>query len=112
MPTYTIEITEDEAKAVLTDVADIDIWLQNAVQNKIRQTVTAICREALDDESDTILAASEKQEVLDKIAAAGIIVTTVDKLPHKAKMLIVRKARVKSALERGAELEEPEEIVP
>ena len=42
MPTYTITLTEEEAKALLTDVACIEDWLDNAVKTKVTNCVNKV----------------------------------------------------------------------
>ena len=105
MPKFITDISDVQEKALLVSVADIQSWLNNAVNTKLRQVTDYICREALADDTDTILTTDEKKQLLTEIANAGKLITTVENLPHDAKMFIVENARVKSAIERGAELE-------
>ncbi len=42
MPQYTITITEDEEKALLSDMISIQEWIDNAIHNKARQCTDAI----------------------------------------------------------------------
>lgn len=79
MAQYTITISDEEEKALLTDMISIQTWIDNAIHNKARQCIDKI----IEDYSD--------------------------KQPKKISMVernqIVRKAKVKTAAERNAESE-------
>jgi hypothetical protein len=104
-------ITDEQVKALSTDmissnpnVVFLD-WLQNAIQNKARQCIDQVCEDALNDQTNTILTITEKQEIVSGLAKSGRIITTVKQMPQVVKDLIVQKARVKTAAKRQAEFE-------
>jgi hypothetical protein len=103
--TITVSITDEEEKALLTDMTSIQDWLDNAIHNKARQCIDGLCQLALDDQTNAILTAEEKQELVSALAAQGKFITTVKQLPPDIKAQIVSNARVKSAAERQAERE-------
>ena len=105
MGQYIINLTEEEEKALLTDMISIQDWLNNAIFNKSRQMVDKVCEEALSDQTDIILTTTEKQDIVTQLASQGTIISTVKQMPENIKLEIVKKARVKSAAERQAELE-------
>jgi len=106
MPTsITVPITDEEEKALLTDILSLQDWLDNAIRNKARQCIDDVCRQALEDETNTVLTAAEKQGIVSALATQGRIITTVKQLPEAVKHQIVAAARVKSAAERQAEQE-------
>jgi len=76
---YTVEISDEEEKALLTDMASIQDWLNNAIHNKARQCIDAIV-----------------SENSDKIPS---------KLTEKEKYQIVASANTVTAAERSAEID-------
>ena len=105
---YIVELTAEQEKALLTDMLDISLWIGNAIHNKARQCIDEVCRQALEDNTDTILTKAEKQEIVASLAANGKVISTVKGLPETIKLDIVSKARVKSAAERQSEWEAKE----
>jgi len=75
---YTVELSEEEEKALLTDMIDIQTQIDNYIHNKARQCIDRI-----------VEATSNKQ---------------AKKLPIAQKLAIVRKAKVKTAAEIEADL--------
>jgi len=76
---WTITLTPEEEKALLTDMISIQAWVDNAIHNKARQCIDMVIEQVSDKQSKKL---------------------TVDE-----KLLIVSKAVVKSAAERQAEME-------
>ena len=76
---WTITLTPEEEKALLTDMISIQNWLDNAIHNKARQCIDMVVEQVSDKQSKKL---------------------TVDE-----KLLIVSGAVVKSAAERQAEME-------
>jgi len=105
MGQYIINLTEEEEKALLTDMLTIQDWLNNAIHNKTRQCVDNVCQQALSEQEHKILTIEEKQQIVTQLASQGTIISTVKQMPENIKLEIVKKARVKSAAERQAELE-------
>ena len=105
MSQYIISLMEEEEKALLTDMIFIQDWLDNAIHNKAGQCVDNVCHEALSEQEHKILTAEEKQQIVTQLASQGKIISTVKQMPENIKLEIVKKARVKSAAERQAELE-------
>ena len=77
MGEYIINLTEEEEKALLTDMISIQAWIDNAVHNKARQCIDRVVEEY-----------SDKQ---------------AKKISSKEKLQIVKGAEVKTAAERQAE---------
>jgi len=101
MAEYISVLSKEEEKALLTDMTTIQEWLDNAIHNKARQCIDKVCKQALEDSTDTILTQIEKQEIVSLLATDGRIISTVKQLPIAIKRQIVTKARIKSATERG-----------
>ena len=100
MADYLIRLSVEEEKALLVDMVSIQEWLNNAIHNKARQCVDEVCRQALEDNTDTILSKAEKQQIATELAKQGRILSTVKSLPEAVKYSIVAKAKIQSAKER------------
>jgi len=79
MGQYTIVLTEEEEKALFTNMTSIFEWLNTAIHHKAQKCMDKI-----------VLEHSDKQP---------------DKIPTAEKLQIVRDAVVESALERNARIE-------
>lgn len=79
MGQYTINLSKEEEKALLTDMISVQAWIDNAIHNKARQCIDRVVEEC-----------SDKQ---------------AQKISPKEKLKIVKDAKVKSAAERQAEHE-------
>ena len=79
MGQYIVTLSEEEEKALLTDMISIQEWLDNAIHNKARQCIDVIVEQV-----------SDKQP---------------KKISEQEKLQIVKLAKVKTALEMAAELE-------
>lgn len=105
MGEYTVKLTTEQEKALLTDMISIQQWIENAIYNKARQCIDKVCEEALDDASNTILTTEEKTLIASELAAQGHVIGRIKFMPESIKMQIVAAARVKSGAERNAEAE-------
>lgn len=76
---YTITLSEEEERALLTDMISIQEWLDNAIHNKARQCIDTIVEQHSDRQA-------KKLSLGDKLA-------------------IVHQAKVESAAERQARVE-------
>ena len=80
MGKHTITLSDEEEKALLVDMISIQEWVDNAIHNRARQSIDKV-----------ILEHSNKQP---------------QKISQAEKLLIVKKAKVITAKEREAKLEE------
>lgn len=78
MGEYTITLLEEEEKALLTDMASIQEWLDNAIHNKARQCIDKVVEECSDRQAK--------------------------KISNAEKLQIVREAEVESATDKQARL--------
>lgn len=83
MGNWTVTLSDEEEKALLTDMVSIQEWLNNAIHNKARQCIDTIVEEYSDKQPSKITPA-EKQS-------------------------IVRGAVVETAFERGKRIRAEEE---
>ena len=102
MINISIDLDDEEEKALLWNVVDINIWARNALFNKVRQCADEICRLALEDHTHTILSLADKQLLRQYLNNQGIILTSVKQLPNNIKKEIVKRANILSAAERDA----------
>lgn len=79
MREYTVNLTPEQEKALLTDMVSIQEWLDNAIHNKARQCIDKIVEQHSDRQAKT--------------------------LSPEEKLKIVREAKVESAAEGQARLE-------
>jgi len=105
MRTVSVTIDDEVQKALEWDIVDLDIWANNAVFNKARQCADEICKLALEDKTHAILSLENKQLLRDYLTTQGIVLTSVKDLPANIKKEIVKRANIKSAAERQAEIE-------
>jgi len=105
MKTFEITIDDEVQKALEWDIVNLDGWANNAIFNKARQCADEICKQALEDKTHTILSLADKKLLRDYLTNQGIILTSVKELPNNIKKEIVKRAVIKSAAEREAELE-------
>lgn len=103
---YTVNISDEESKALLTDMMTVQEWLDNAIHNKARQCIDKVCEEALNDQTNTLLTKGEKQAIVTELAKQGTIISSIKQMPEVVKRQIVSQARVKSAAEKNAEFEQ------
>jgi len=79
MGEYTVTLSQEQEKALLTEMVSIQDWLANAIQNKARQCIDKVVEEY-----------SDKQP---------------SKISVQAKLQIVRDANVKTGAQKNAEFE-------
>lgn len=82
MPKYTVTLTPEEEKALLTDMASIQDWLDNAIHNKARQCIDKVIAQHTDKQPQ--------------------------KLTPQAKVKIIRKLTLQTAVERQAAMDREE----
>jgi len=63
MPEYTITISEEEEKALLTNMVDIQVWLQNAITQKARKVTDRIVV-AVSDKNPKKISQAEKAQII------------------------------------------------
>lgn len=84
MGQYIINLTEEEEKCLLTDMADIQTWIENAIKNKARQCIDRIVEQS--GEGSKFTPSEKKLEII-------------------RRLINENSPLLKSALERQQELE-------
>jgi len=51
---FTIKISAEEEKALLTDMVSIQTWIENAIHNKARQCIDNVVKEYSDKQPEKI----------------------------------------------------------
>jgi len=105
MITVSVQISDEEQKALEWDIVSLQEWADNALHNKARRCADEICRMALEDKTHAILSLENKQLLRDYLTTQGIVLTSVKDLPANIKKEIVKRANIQSAAERQAEIE-------
>jgi hypothetical protein len=100
MPTYTIKISEEEEKALLTDMISVQDWLDNAIKNKIRRCMDEIVKQVATGEVQATFTPDEEAAIKSSVKTLFV---DPKQLPDDAKKIIVKKAHVKSARDREKE---------
>lgn len=62
---YTITLSEEEEKALLTDMISIQEWITNSIKNKARQMIDKICLEHSDKQPQKMTPEEKLQLVKD-----------------------------------------------
>ena len=102
--TFTIQIDDAQEKALEWDIVNLDT-LPNAIYTKADWCIERICEMAIKDKTNTILSAPDRQQLRNYLDNQGIVLTSIKDIPLNIKKEIVKRANIKSATERQAELE-------
>jgi len=105
MKTISITLDDETQKALEWDILDLDLWARNALFNKARRCADAIIALALEDTDNIILTQTDKQQLRTYLDNQGILIPSIKELPDNIKKEIIKRANIKSAAERQAELE-------
>jgi len=97
-----INLSEEQIKALLTEHTSIEAWTERVVQKRANDIIEAIVKKHADD----LEGVTEQEQAIINDKLAGKIVVRPDKLPKEVKQIIVRRAKVKSAIERIKEQKE------
>ena len=83
MKEFTVVISDEEEKALLTCMVDIKEWIQNAISNRARQAVDAIIKEHTDRQPKKMSVADKHALIasLDLKTAAEKNAEFLDNLP-------------------------------
>jgi len=103
MVTVSVQITEEEKKALEWDIVSLQEWADNALHNKARRCADEIITLALEDKTHIILSLEDKQLLRTYLDNQGIVITSIKQLPNNIKAEIVKRANIQSAAEREEE---------
>ena len=97
-----INISSEQEKAILTQFVSIEVYLQQMIDNRAWRIMNDIVREYAKGNCKVVGITAEEQMVINSKLSNKIIVQP-DNLPDEVKQIIVRRADVKSAVEKIAE---------
>jgi len=96
-----INLSEEQIKALLTVYVSIEEYCQRVVENRANR----LCEEIVKDYADNLEGVTVDEQAVITTNVAGKIIVKAEKLPEAVKQIIVRRAKVKSAVERIKEQE-------
>ena len=99
-----INISSEQEKAILTQFVSIKVYLQQMIDNRAWRIMNYIVKEYAKGNCKVIGVTTTEQAIIDEKLKDKIIVN-VDNIPNDVKEIIVRRADVKSAVEKIAEQE-------
>lgn len=103
MITVSVQISDEEKKALEWDIVDLQEWANNALHDKARKCADEIIKLALEDKTHTILSIEDKQLLRTYFDNQGIIIPPpIQQFPNNIKAEIVKRANIQSAAERNA----------
>ena len=96
-----INLSEEQIKALLTVYVSIEEYAQRVVENRANR----LCEQIVKDYADNLEGVTVDEQAVITTNVAGKIIVKAEKLPEAVKQIIVRRAKVKSAVERIKEQE-------
>ena len=97
-----INISSEQEKALLTQFVSIEAYLQQMIDTRSWKIMNDIVKEYAKGNCKVIGVTTVEQEIIDTKLKDKIIIN-VDNIPDEVKQIIVRRADVKSAVEKIAE---------
>ena len=97
----TINLTSEQIKALLTKYTSIESYVQSVVENRANKIINEIVKDYAKDKVKIKPLTVTEQAVVDKLKSR--IVTNADNIPDDIKKIIVKKADVKTAVEKAEE---------
>jgi len=96
-----INLSEEQIKALLTEYVSIEKYCQRVVENRANRLYEEIVKKY----ADNLEGVTVDEQTIITSGLAGKIVVKADKLPKEVKQIIVRRAKVKTMVEKIAEQE-------
>ena len=100
-----INITSEQEKALLTQFISIEAYLQQMIDGRAFKIMNDIVKEYAKGNCKVVGVTAQEQEIINTKLSNKIIVQP-DSLPDEVKQIIVRRADVKTAVEKIAEQKE------
>jgi len=91
-----INLSNEQIKALLTEYTSIEEYCQRIVENRANR----IMQDIVKNYADNLEGVTAEEQAIINNKLTGKIVVRPDKLPDEIKRIIVRRAKVKSAIER------------
>lgn len=100
-----INLSEEQIKALLTEYVSIEEYCQRVVENRANRLFEQIVKKYADD----LEGVTPQEQAIIKKATRDKIVVNAEKLSKEVKAIIVRRAKVKSMVEK-IEIQKAENI--
>lgn len=100
-----INISSEQEKAILTQFISIKVYLQQMINNRATRIMNNIVKEYAKGNCNVVGVTVEEQATINAKLEDKIIIQS-DNLSNEVKQIIVRRADIKSAVEKIAEQEE------
>lgn len=100
-----INISEEQEKALLTKFISIEVYLQQMIDTRAWKIMGDIVREYAKGNCEIIGITTDEQAIIDEKLKDKIIVNA-DNIPNDVKEIIVRRADLKSAVDKIKEEKE------
>jgi len=96
----TINLTDEQIKALLTYYETIESYVQSVVENRANRIINELVKDYANKkfEVEGLTSAEEKT-----IAKQDRIITNVDKIPEEIKKIIIKRGVLKTAIEKAEE---------
>ena len=112
MKTYIIKLSDEEAKACLSEMENVQLWIENTIFNKARKVMDRIVEGYFDGRIDEETPFTEEEKAQIKAAVGDRKVLTpgkIKKLSKEIKKLMVKRVQLSTPAQRLAkEKEKPE----
>ena len=97
-----INLTEEQEKALLTEYISVEEYAQRVLENRANRLMEEIVKQY----ADNLEGVTGAEQGIITSEMAGKIVVNPEKLPEEVKAIIVRRAKVKSMVDKIKEQEE------
>ena len=99
-----VNLSEEQQKALLTYYKTIGGYVQTVVENRANRIMNDLVRDYAKGKFEVVGVTVSEQVVIDNKLANKIVVQP-DQIPEEVKKIIVRRAKIKTAVEKIAEQE-------
>jgi len=97
----TINLTEEQKKALLTFHKTIESYVQSIVENRANRIINELVKDYANKKFEVEgLTSAEKKT----IAKQSRIITNTDKIPEEIKKIIIKRGVLKTAKEKAKEI--------
>jgi len=96
----TINLTDEQIKALLTYYETIESYVQSVVENRANRIINELVKDYANKKFEVEGLTSTEEKV---IAKQSRIITNTDKIPEEIKKIIVKRGVLKTAIEKAEE---------
>jgi len=96
----TINLTDEQIKALLTYYETIESYVQSVVENRANRIINELIKDYANKKFEVEGLTSTEEKV---IAKQDRIITNTDKIPDEIKKIIVKRGVLKTAIEKVKE---------